>query len=226
MTTPDKETLSQLGGVEKTVLRPDISYKDSQILYTKWAEVGTYDDIHDEKHNMYKGQVMLAESMQTLFADKHNLRLLDAGAGTGLTGRKLQSLGYKNIDAVEPLEQFAEVCRERGYYQRIMVQPIGLDQPIDAPDNTYDAVCTVGAFGPGAIPPSGFNEFIRVTKPGGYIINCMREEFLWTVPQYKDKLQPYLKDLEKQGLIQQLEWSTYPGHFGDTSGVRMLFKVL
>ena len=61
---------------------------------------------------------------------------------------------------------------------------------------------------------------------GGYIVNCMREEFLWTVPQYKDILEPLLKDLQKQGLIEQIEWTVYPGHFNDKTGVRMIYRVL
>ncbi|GFR95826.1 Williams-Beuren syndrome chromosomal region 27 protein [Elysia marginata] len=217
--------LSTKNEVEETILRPDITYKESQDLYSKWAEFGTYDDVLGEEHNIYRGQIMLAETMEKLFTDKTNVRLLDVGAGTGLTGDKLKNLGYKYIDAVEPLPKFAEDCSKKGCYTKVMNQPIGLDLPLDVPDNYYDAVCTVGAFGPGAIPPSAYPEFIRVTKPGGYILNVMREEYLWTVPQYRDKLQPFLKELEGKGLITQIEWLQYPGHYGDKSGVRILHRV-
>ncbi|KAK3794459.1 hypothetical protein RRG08_013894 [Elysia crispata] len=240
MASQDKDMLSEPNNLEESILKPDISHKESQNLYNKWAEIGTYDDIHGSARNIYKGQEMLGETMEKLFPDKTNVRLLDAGAGTGLTGEKLYNLGYTNIDAVEPITKFTEIIKERGHYRRIMKQAVGIDIPLDTPDNTYDAVCTVGAFGPGAIPPGAFMEFIRVTKPGecksfkkfirvtqpgGYIINCMREEYLWTVPQYRDTLQPYLKDLEKQGLLKEIEWSVYPDHFNSRSGVRMLYRV-
>ncbi|GFO31252.1 Williams-Beuren syndrome chromosomal region 27 protein [Plakobranchus ocellatus] len=61
---------------------------------------------------------------------------------------------------------------------------------------------------------------------GGYILNCMREEYLRTVENFRDKLVPLLQDLEKQGRIQQLEWTIYPRHFNDKDGLRMLYRVL
>ncbi|GFR61913.1 Williams-Beuren syndrome chromosomal region 27 protein [Elysia marginata] len=134
--------------------------------------------------------------MARLFSDKSSVRVLDVGAGTGLTGVEVGGLKFLHAHK----------------YARNL-------------QNSYDAVCIVGSFGPGAIPPSALSEFARVIKPGGYIVNCMREEYIWTVPQYKDKLVPYLEDMEKQGLIQQVEWYTYPGHYQDKAGVRMVYRV-
>ncbi|GFR85039.1 hypothetical protein ElyMa_000686200 [Elysia marginata] len=129
--------ISTSSDVEQTLLRPDISFEDSQTIYLKWAEDGTYDELHEEQHQMHTGQVMMADIMGSLFSDKTNVRLLDAGAGTGLAGAKVGMM----------------LCAL-------------LELSVQVPS-----------------PPSGFWEFIRVTKKGGYIINCMREEFLWTVPQ-------------------------------------------
>ncbi|GFO30310.1 Williams-Beuren syndrome chromosomal region 27 protein [Plakobranchus ocellatus] len=182
--------------------------------------------VHGKGRQIYRSTEMFAEVMRGLFHDPSSVRILDAGAGTGLTGEMLQSLGYWNVDALEPVEKFAETCRQRGFYQRILNQPVGMDKPVDVPDDTYDAVCVVGAFGPGAIPTSAIPEFVRIVKPGGYILNCMREEYLRTVDNFRDKLVPLLQEMEKEGRIQQLEWTIYPGHFNDKDGLRMLYRVL
>ncbi|RUS79061.1 hypothetical protein EGW08_013187, partial [Elysia chlorotica] len=136
MASQEKDALSEPNALEESVLRPDISHKESQNLYNKWAEIGTYDDIHGSKRNIYKGQEMLGEIMEKLFADKTSARVLDAGAGTGLTGEKLESIGYTNIDALEPIAKFTETLKQRVNYRRIMNQAVGIDIPIDAPDST------------------------------------------------------------------------------------------
>ncbi|GFR61907.1 Williams-Beuren syndrome chromosomal region 27 protein [Elysia marginata] len=67
---------------------------------------------------------------------------------------------------------------------------------------------------------------IRIVKPGGYILNCMREEFLESVPEYKDRLVPLFEDLERQRKLERIEWTIYPNHFVGVDGIRMIFKVL
>ncbi len=52
-----------------------------------------------------------------------------------------------------------------------------MGEPLDFPTNSFDAVSGVGVLSPGQVPSSAFDEMIRVTKPGGYIIFTIRFEF-------------------------------------------------
>ncbi|RUS88437.1 hypothetical protein EGW08_003774 [Elysia chlorotica] len=212
--------------VEQKIFRRDITYQEVQEQYDDWADY--YDQTLDGKPKVYNTLMAYEEGMDTLFdaTEKPNRRCLDLGAGTGLTGERLLKVGYTNIDGLEPNEKMADVCKKKGIFREFYVQPIGGDNPLKTPDNSYDAICCAGSFAPGHIPCSAIPEIVRLLKPGGYFLNCMREEFIHDVPEYKDRLVPMFNDLEKQGLIKTVEWTVYPNHYIDKPGVRMVYQKL
>lgn len=77
----------------------------------------------------------------------------------------------------------------------------------------YDACVIVGSFGEGHIPTEGLRELIRLVKPGGYIINVMRKEYLDYVQDYVGRLEPLMERLEKEenvwSLVTQFEMDYY-----------------
>lgn len=210
--------------VEANVFRRDITYEECQKRYSEWADY--YDETLDEKPKVYNVLMMYEQGMDKLFSDKSGRRCLDIGAGTGLTGERLRNVGYTDFDGVEPNEKMAAGLKQRGIYKNIVVQPIGGDKPLDIPDNTYDAVACGGGFAAGHIPCSAIPEIFRLLKPGGYFLNCVREEFLYDVPDYKDKLIPMLNELEEKGQIKNIEWTIYPHHYIEKTGVRWVYQKL
>ncbi|KAK3708827.1 hypothetical protein RRG08_021981 [Elysia crispata] len=210
--------------VEQNIFRRNITYEEAQNQYSDWANY--YDQTLDDKPKLYNTLMAYEEGMEKLFSDKHSRRCLDLGAGTGLTGERLLKVGYTNFDGLEPNEKMADLCKKKGIFNTVLVQPIAGDSPLDIPDNSYDAICCAGSFAAGHIPCSAIPEIVRLLKPGGYFVNCMREEFLYDVPEYKDRLIPLFNDLEKQGLIKNVEWTIYPNHYVDKNGVRMVYQKL
>ncbi|KAF0304729.1 hypothetical protein FJT64_023524 [Amphibalanus amphitrite] len=83
---------------------------------------------------------------------------------------------------------------------------------IDVEDNTYDLVVVAGAFGPGHCPLTALDEMIRVCKPGGYIINSMRLEFLFISKDHTGLLD-YQKSLEERGLWRRVSHIIFDGYF-------------
>ena len=52
---------------------------------------------------------------------------------------------------------------------------VDLNKKIEEEDNTYDTVLCVGTFTFGHVKPPALDEFIRITKPGGYICFTINE---------------------------------------------------
>ncbi|WP_350343278.1 class I SAM-dependent methyltransferase [Proteinivorax tanatarense] len=102
------------------------------------------------------------------FTDK---RVIDVGAGTGrLTFVAAQKA--KTVYAVEPVwrlrKYLKEKIKEKGYDNIYVVD--GLAEEIPFPDNFADATINAHVFGDKL--EEHYQEFKRVTKPGGKIVMC------------------------------------------------------
>lgn len=83
----------------------------------------------------------------------------------------------------------------------------------------------MGAFCEGHIPAEGIRELIRVVKPGGYIINVMRKEFLDYVKDYAGRLEPFMDKLENEenvwSLVTKFDMDNY---FSNKVGKAFVFR--
>ena len=117
----------------------------------------------------------------TLFFSKHvpiqkNLRILDAGVGTGIGGVELINLGYDplSIVGVDLSSKMLQQAEKRGIYEALHHGCFPETKDILQPDE-FDAVLCAGGFSHAAMPPEAMPEFIRVTKPGGFIVFSVRK---------------------------------------------------
>ncbi|NEP78534.1 MAG: class I SAM-dependent methyltransferase [Okeania sp. SIO3B3] len=94
--------------------------------------------------------------------------MLDAGSGTGLAGKVLYEYGYTNLVAIDISEEMLYKARQKNIYTELYKQVLG--ETLDFPTNFFDAIICVGVFTYSHAPNSAFDELIRITKPGGYII--------------------------------------------------------
>jgi SAM-dependent methyltransferase len=69
-----------------------------------------------------------------------------------------------------------------------------MTQPLSYETNVYDAVISVGTFTHAHVGPKGFDELIRITKPGGAIVATVHEE-VWP-----DGYEEHFKHFEQNGL--------------------------
>jgi predicted TPR repeat methyltransferase len=100
--------------------------------------------------------------------------VLDAGAGTGITGEVLTLLGYQDLVGIDVSQDMLELARRKGVYRELRQMELGgrLDFPTDA----FAAVVATGVFAAGHAPPESFEDLIRVTQPGGYVIFSVRTD--------------------------------------------------
>ena len=100
--------------------------------------------------------------------------VLDAGAGTGTMGEVLVPLGYPEMTGIDLSENMLARAREKNVYRDLRRMELG--GRLDFPDEAFAAVVSARVFSPGHAPPRSFDELLRVTEAGGYLIFSVRTD--------------------------------------------------
>jgi len=129
-----------------------------------------YDQAMEEYQ--WKGPSMVLPVLQRYVAP--DARILDGGAGTGLMGETLTEAGFTNLYAMDPSSGLlAEAARKNIYRQ---TRQMKLGEKLDYGHDFFDAVVVIGVFTPGHASWDSFDELIRITRSGGYIIYTLRSD--------------------------------------------------
>jgi predicted TPR repeat methyltransferase len=133
---------------------------DKQALFDDWAP--SYD--HDLVNEL--GYVADAEACARLIAliPNRQARILDAGCGTGLVGRRLQQAGYTQLYGSDYSKKMLAEARTTGAYVSLLQHD--LTRPVET-DELYDAAIAVGVF---AFSVPSAEHLVNITcslKPGG-----------------------------------------------------------
>ncbi|MCZ3388784.1 MAG: class I SAM-dependent methyltransferase [Actinomycetia bacterium] len=94
--------------------------------------------------------------------------ILDAGAGTGLLGGLLGTVGYPVVDALDASPGMLEIARSKNVYREFHHAFLG--ERLTFEDGTYAAVVSTGVFTTGHVGVEGLTELFRVVRPGGVIV--------------------------------------------------------
>ncbi len=94
--------------------------------------------------------------------------IFDAGVGTGITGQLLSILGYTNLIGVDLSDGMLARAAARNIYSTL--RNLELGAALDFATASIDAVLSCGTFTLGHAPASAFDELVRITKHGGYLI--------------------------------------------------------
>jgi predicted TPR repeat methyltransferase len=127
--------------------------------------------------------------------------VLDAGAGTGLMGLVLAPLGYRDLIGIDVSRDMLEYAREKGVYRDLRQMELG--GRLDLPSDAFAVVVAAGVFAAGHAPPESFEDLIRVTKPGGYVIFSVRTD-VYLEGGFKEK-QEALQREERWQLVETSE---------------------
>ena len=137
--------------------------------YDEWGIKNKYDqDMIDWNYTGTK------ETVATFikYAQDKNIKILDAGCGTGLVGVELKKYNYLNIDGMDLSKKLLDLI-PKGYYQKL--DQVDLNKPIKIKNDTYDAIMCVGTFTYGHVKPQALDEFVRITKNNGFICFTINE---------------------------------------------------
>jgi len=163
--------------------------------YDEWAK--TYEaDL--ERDFAYRGPQVTVEFI-TRYVPR-DAKILDAGAGTGLMGQLLTEQGYRDIAGIDLSPGMLAEAGKKMVYRELRQMVMG--EPLDFPTGSFDSVVSVGVLTLGHAPPGSFDELIRVTRPGGYIIYTLRQD-IYENNGFKEKQSA----LETEGKWQLVEVS-------------------
>jgi len=137
--------------------------------YDDWGLKNKYDkDMIDWK---YSGPKETVEVFKKHAKDK-DIKIYDAGCGTGLVGTELKKFGYNYCYGADLSQKLLDLV-PKNLYQKL--SKADLNKKIEVKDNTYDAVMCVGTFTFGHVRPPSLDEFIRITKNKGLICFTINE---------------------------------------------------
>ena len=102
---------------------------------------------------------------------KDQLKILDAGAGTGLRGTELHKLGYTDIHALDISQEMLNVAKEKGVlYKRFVCTPLTEKRIPEFETGEFDDVIAAGVLFKAHVRPAAFVEIIRMVKIGELLI--------------------------------------------------------
>ena len=137
--------------------------------YDEWGTNNKYDK--DMIEWDYTGPKETVNTFKK-YAKNKEMKIYDAGCGTGLVGVELKKNGYTNFDGVDLSQKLLDLV-PNGLYKNLT--KADLNKPLNINDNRYDAILCVGTFTFGHVKPQALNEFIRIIKNKGLICFTINE---------------------------------------------------
>ena len=135
--------------------------------YDKWGD--KYDqDMIDWNYTGPKETVNIFKK----YTASKDIKIFDAGCGTGLVGIELKKIGYNNIHGADLSKKLLNLIPP-GIYNKL--EQIDLNKSLNKKSNIYDAVLCVGTFTFGHVKPPALDELIRVIKNKGLICFTVNE---------------------------------------------------
>jgi predicted TPR repeat methyltransferase len=167
--------------------------KEAAELYDSWAE-----DYERSVASWGYTTPAVAAGLLGRYVEPRTATVLDAGAGTGITGEILALLGYGDLVGIDVSGNMLELARRKGAYKDLRQMELG--RQLDLPSDAFAAVIATGVFAAGHAPSESFEELIRVTKAGGHVIFSVRTD-VYLEGGFKEKQEAYERE-ERWELIE------------------------
>jgi SAM-dependent methyltransferase len=161
----------------------DIRFHDYDEIY---SVPGLYEFLFYERLKCCSPRVvreLLEDELEREGVDPATLRVLDLGAGNGMVGEQLASIGVETIVGIDLIPEAAAAAeRDRpGIYERYYVcdlTELHDERRAELRAHRFNSLVTVAALGFGDIPPLAFAEAFNLVADGGWIAFNIKEHFL------------------------------------------------
>lgn len=161
--------------------------QEAEALYDEWAS--GYDA--DLKATHYASPQRAVEAVDENISPGpcDELKILDAGCGTGLVGDCLNHsalAGKFVLDGADLSTGMLAIAEKKKIYRELYTA--NLNERIEKPDGTYDVVTCVGTLTKCHVGPHVFAEFARLTASSGLIVATVLAE-IWESGGYKAEIE-------------------------------------
>ena len=161
--------MSQKDIGNKTPLHELKTTKEVMEYYDDWSKDNKYNnDMNDWE---YSGPKETSQILSKYQKDK-NIKIYDAGCGSGLVGLELKKYGYSNFDGGDISKELINKVPINLYNE---LKQLDLNKKIPKKDDIYDVVMCVGTFTFAHVKAQALDEFVRITKKNGFICFTINE---------------------------------------------------
>merc|ERR1719473_2515182 len=118
----------------------------------------------------------VAEKLRRLVPSENveSFKILDAGAGDGLSGKAISDQGFKEVTGIDVSPELIKIAKKNKVYKTAEVAD--LNKPVKYRTDEFDAITIVGVMTYLDKDGCCLDEFCRVVKPGGYVIMTHRTD--------------------------------------------------
>ena len=168
------------------------NHEETLAHYEAWAE--TYDE--EIKENSYAQPERCANALAN-YSQKNEIKILDIGCGSGLSGLALCDVGFKNIDGCDFSPAMLEKAKNTNAYQKLFLADINEDLKVEA--ETYDAISAVGVLAFAHIRTEAIRQMLRILKSEGLLVIGLNEHY-WKDDSVGEKINA----LSEEGAVEVL----------------------
>lgn len=171
---------------------------------------------------------LLHERLEGAGADPATLRVIDLGAGNGIMGEELRSIGAGSVVGIDIIPEAAEAAeRDRpevydAYHVVDMTDPDG-DTEAALLGLRPNGLTCVAALGFADIPPEAFRRAYNMLEPGSWVAFNIKEDFLTNTDS--SGFSGLIARAIAEGDLDVLARERYP-HRLSTSGVPLYYIAL
>ncbi len=137
--------------------------------YVDWTKDGQFNkDMIDWNYQAPQNAVKLFDQ----HTPNKDIKILDAGCGSGLVGLELQKYGYTRITGVDFSQEMLNIIPENIYQD---LELVDLNEELKYEDNFFDAITCVGTFTYGHVKAHALDELLRIIKKNSLICYTINE---------------------------------------------------
>ena len=97
---------------------------------------------------------------------KHELKIIDAGAGTGAAAIELQKLGYSDLHALDISQEMLNEAKKKDIYKRLICAGLTKNAVPEIETEEFDGLIAAGVVIKAYVRSLAFIEMIRVVRTG------------------------------------------------------------
>ena len=151
------------------IYKSDLNLSTSQ-LYKEWAS--SYEN--ELNSNKYVTPGRCAEILIRYCRDA-NIKVLDIGCGTGLSGEALYTLGFNQLDGLDVSEEMLNLAKKKAIYERLINDDLNTLVELD---QKYDAIIAAGVISPGHAHPETITVALSLLNVAGILVFSLNDHAL------------------------------------------------